>query len=194
VTLLNVFVPLLTGIFLALIGGFLGVLTTRWLVETLDIVDGPPGAVLLVLLVLSFALVLGALGFTFCLRWLRKQSRNNREAIRREEDRARGLELAKGLGVAGEKALLKFCVDKRKEVPARGVACLALGFLGYKPAVPILIKLANDSDLGVVNDATRALEMIPSRRAVQPMISLAREATRIEVRNRAIDVLGALGR
>jgi H+/Cl- antiporter ClcA len=77
VTLLNLFVPSLTGIFLAVIGGLLGFFTTRWLVETRDIVDGPPAAVLLVLLVLSFALVLGVLGFTFCLRWFRKQSRNS---------------------------------------------------------------------------------------------------------------------
>lgn len=122
----------------------------------------------------------------------RNERQINREATRKK-DRARGLELAKGLGVDGEKALLKFCTDKQEEVSARGVACLALGFLGYKPAVSVLIELANDNDLRIVNDATRALQMIPSRRAVQPMISLAKEATRIEVRNRAIDVLGTLG-
>lgn len=125
---------------------------------------------------------------------MRRKGRNTkREAIRRKEERARGVELARGLGIKGEKRLLKFCLDRQQKASARGVACLALGFLGYKPAIPVLLELANDVDLAVVNGATRALEMMPSRRAVRPMISLAREATRTEVRNRAIDVLGMLG-
>jgi HEAT repeat protein len=103
------------------------------------------------------------------------------------------LELAKGLGVEGEEALLRFCTDGQNEASVRGIACLALGFLGYKPAVPVLLELANDHDLSLVVNATRALEMIGDPRAVRPMISLAKEATRVEVRNRAIDVLGMLG-
>jgi len=103
------------------------------------------------------------------------------------------LKFAKELGVEGEEALLRFCADRQKEASARGIACLALGFFGYKPAVPVLIELANDSDLSLVVNATRALEMIPSPEAVLPMLSLAKDATRVEVRNRAIDVLGTLG-
>jgi HEAT repeat protein len=117
----------------------------------------------------------------------------NREAILRKEDKVRGVELAKGLGIKGQKGLLKFCLDKQQKASARGVACLALGFLGYKPAIPVLLELADDVDLAIVNGATRALRMMPSPRAVRPMISLAREATRTEVRNSAIDVLGMLG-
>jgi HEAT repeat protein len=125
---------------------------------------------------------------------LRRKGRNaKREAIRRKEERARGVELARGLGIKGEKGLLKFCLDERQKASERGVACLALGFLGYKPAIPVLLELANDADLAVVNGATRSLEMMPSRRATLPMVSLAKEATRTEVRNRAIDVLGTLG-
>jgi HEAT repeat protein len=124
----------------------------------------------------------------------RVQKQINEEAIQRQERRrARGLELAKGLGVAGEEALLRLCADGQSEASARGVAALALGFLGYKPAVPILLELANNNDLSVVVNATRALEMIPSAETVLPMLSLAKDATRVEVRNRAIDVLGTLG-
>jgi HEAT repeat protein len=123
----------------------------------------------------------------------RKDKQTNRNVIRREEDRTQGLKLAKGLGLADEKTLLKFCTDKRQKASARGVACLALGFLGYKAAIPVLLQLANDVDLAIVNDATRALQMMPSPRVVRPMISLAKGATSIEVRNRAIDVLGTSG-
>jgi HEAT repeat protein len=126
------------------------------------------------------------------MSWDQKQT--SADAVQRQERRrARGLELAKGLGVDGEEALLRCCADGQSEASARGVACLALGFLGYKPAVPILLELANDSDLSIVVNATRALEMIPSPEIVLPMLSLAKDATRVEVRNRAIDVLGTLG-
>jgi HEAT repeat protein len=103
------------------------------------------------------------------------------------------LEFAKELGVDDEEALLRVCADRRKEASARGIACLALGFFGYKPAVPVLLELANDTDLSLVVNATRALEMIPSPEAVLPMLFLAKNTTRVEVRNRAIDVLGTLG-
>ena len=116
-----------------------------------------------------------------------------RRSNRNLEYRARGFELARKLGIEKEPQLLKFCADSRKDVSARGIACLALGFFKYKPAVPVLLTLANDSDLSLVVNATRALEMIASSRAVQPMITLAKEAARVEVRNRAIDVLGMLG-
>jgi HEAT repeat protein len=111
---------------------------------------------------------------------------------KQKEYKARGLELAKGLGLASEKALLRLCADEQQEVSARGVACLALGFLRYKAAVPVLLKLANHRDIALVVNATRSLEMIGSLRAVGPMMSLAQGPTRTEVRNRAIDVLGAL--
>jgi hypothetical protein len=62
----------------------------------------------------------------------------NREAIRRKEDKVRGVELAKGLGIKGEKGLLKLCLDEQQKASARGIACLALGFFGYKPAIPVL--------------------------------------------------------
>jgi HEAT repeat protein len=124
-------------------------------------------------------------------------NRDNRHIIRKathhQEYRVRGLELAKGLGVDGEVELMRFCADIRREVSARGIACLALGFMGYKPAVPVLLELANDADLSLVVNATRALEMIPSPESVRPMLSLVKDATRVEVRNRAIDVLGTLG-
>lgn len=123
----------------------------------------------------------------------RKDKQTSRNVIQREEDRTQGLKLAKGLGLSDEKTLLKFCTDKRQKASARGIACLALGFLGYKAAIPVLLQLANDVDLTIVNDATRALQMMPSPRVVRPMISLAIGATSIEVRNRAIDVLGTLG-
>ncbi len=122
----------------------------------------------------------------------RDQEPIDRRGLRRQ-DRARGLELARELGIDGRKALLSFCADKQKEASARGIACLALGFFRYKPAVPLLLELANDHDLSLVVNATRALEMIADQRAISRMLALAKEATRVEVRNRAIDVLGALG-
>jgi HEAT repeat protein len=97
------------------------------------------------------------------------------------------------LGLEGEEALMRFCADSQNAPSERGIACLALGFLEYKPAFHILLGLADNSDLSLVVNATRALEMIPSPMAVAPMLSLLRDATRTEVRNRAIDVLGTLG-
>jgi HEAT repeat protein len=115
------------------------------------------------------------------------------KAIRRQEYKARGVELAKGIEIDGEEALLRFCADKEQEVSARGIACLALGFFRYGRAVPILLELADDPDVSLVVNATRALEMIADPRTVQPMLALAKGATRVDVRNRAIDVLGMLG-
>jgi HEAT repeat protein len=123
----------------------------------------------------------------------REQEQINDEALRNRRRRERGLEFAKELGVDDEEALLRVCADRQQEASARGIACLALGFFGYKPAVPVLLELANDSDLGLVVNATRALEMITSPETVLPMLFLAKNATRVEVRNRAIDVLGTLG-
>lgn len=111
----------------------------------------------------------------------------------REEYKARGKELAEKLGLVSKTDILGVCADKHKEASARGIACLALGFFGYKPAVPVLVELADDPDLSLVVNATRALEMIADPMTFQPMISLAKGATRVEVRNRAIDVLGMLG-
>src|SRR5258708_33740854 len=102
------------------------------------------------------------------------QEQINDEALRNQRRRERGLEFAKELGVDGEEALLRVCADRQKEASARGIACLALGFFGYKLAVPVLLELANDSDLSLVVNATRALEMIPSPEAVLPMLSLAK--------------------
>ena len=115
------------------------------------------------------------------------------KVVRRPKYWARGMEYAKELGIEGEAELLKFCAEGRGDTSERGIACLALGCFEYKPAVPALLKLADDDDLSLVINATRALEMIGSLRAVRPMMSLANDATRVEVRNRAIDVLGTLG-
>ncbi len=124
-------------------------------------------------------------------------NRNNKHlstrAVRQPKYWARGIEYAKELGIEGEAELLKFCADGQADASARGIACLALGCFEYKPAVPALLKLAEDDDLSLVVNATRALEMIGSLRAVRPMMLLAKDATRVEVRNRAIDVLGMLG-
>ena len=61
------------------------------------------------------------------MSWDQKQT--SADAVQRQErHRARGLELAKGLGVDGEEALLRCCADGQSEASARGVACLALGF------------------------------------------------------------------
>lgn len=123
----------------------------------------------------------------------RNQEPINREAVQRPKYWARGMEYAKELGIEGEPELLKFCADGQGGAAARGIACLALGCFEYKPAVPVLLKLADDDDLSLVVNATRALEMIADPRIVQPMLTLAKRATRVEVRNRAIDVLGMLG-
>jgi len=112
--------------------------------------------------------------------------------IRRPRYWMRGVEYSKELGIENEVELLTFCANEQRDVSARGIACLALGCFEYKPAVPILVGLADHEDLGLVVNATRALSMIGSRKAVRPMISLAKNATRVEVRNRAIDVLGML--
>jgi len=117
----------------------------------------------------------------------------DKQTAQRKKYRDRGLALAEELGLDGEKSLLTFCADQKKESLARGTACLALGFLQYEPAVPTLLELADDPDLSLVVNATRALEMIADPRAFQPMLTLAKDATRVEVRNRAIDVLGMLG-
>jgi HEAT repeat protein len=117
----------------------------------------------------------------------------DKQTAQRKKNRDRGLALAEELGLDGEKSLLTFCADQKKDSLARGTACLALGFLQYEPAVPTLLELADDPDLSLVVNATRALEMIADPRAFQPMLTLAKHATRVEVRNRAIDVLGTLG-
>ena len=59
----------------AFLGGCLGFLVARILIESVGVVDGPPAGVLLVLLVLAFGLVGGVLGVLFCLRWQRKRRR-----------------------------------------------------------------------------------------------------------------------
>lgn len=123
----------------------------------------------------------------------RNQKTISRETVQRPKYWARGMEYAKELGIEDEAELLKFCADGQGGAAARGIACLALGCFEYKPAVPVLLKLSDDDDLSLVVNATRALEMIADPRAVQPMLTLAKGATRVEVRNRAIDVLGMLG-
>jgi HEAT repeat protein len=123
----------------------------------------------------------------------RDQDQIDEQAMQLQKYRTRGNELAKKLGIDGEEALLRFCADKEQEVSARGTACLALGFFKYERAVPTLLQLADDPDLSLVVNATRALEMIADPRAFEPMLTLAKDATRVEVRNRAIDVLGMLG-
>jgi len=123
----------------------------------------------------------------------RNKKHKSLETVRHPKYWARGMEYAKELGVEDKAELLKFCADEQGGASARGIACLALGCFEYKPAVPVLLKLADDNDLSLVVNATRALELIGSLRAVLPMLSLAKGATRVEVRNRAIDVLGMLG-
>jgi HEAT repeat protein len=117
---------------------------------------------------------------------------SNRGAIRRPKYWTRGVEYSKELGIEGEAELLKLCADVQGDAMARGIACLALGCFEYEPAIPILVGLADHEDLRLVINATRALSMIGSRKAVRPMISLAKDAIRVEVRNRAVDVLGML--
>jgi hypothetical protein len=123
----------------------------------------------------------------------RDQTQIERRSARRPKYWARGMHFAKQLGIENEAELLKFCVDPQGDASARGIACLALGYFEYRPAVPVLVKLADDANLSLVVNATRALSVIGSLRAVRPMLSLAKGATRVEVRNRAIDVLGMLG-
>jgi len=117
----------------------------------------------------------------------------SRVSVQDSKDWERGLEYAKKLGIEGQKELLRLCADTREDVSRRRLACLALGFFKYKAAVSVLLKLVDDDDLGLVLDSTLALGMIGSPRLVRPMISLAKGPARLDVRNRAIDVLGMLG-
>jgi hypothetical protein len=121
------------------------------------------------------------------------QGQLDRPSSQREMDKGRGMELAERLGLKDARTLLEFCDDENQTASQRALACLALGYLRYPAAVPVLVKLASDLDLRIVNDATRALEMLRSELAVRPMISLVQQERRVEVRNRAIDVLGAIG-
>lgn len=66
------FISLLMGIISGAFGGAVGFVFTRLLVEGLDVVDGPPAGVLLVLTCGFMALGSGALGFVSCFRWLHK--------------------------------------------------------------------------------------------------------------------------
>jgi HEAT repeat protein len=121
-----------------------------------------------------------------------KTGGNNKSTSNDSDYRSRGSELANRLGLSSEAQLLKFCADTSNAGSARGIACLALGFYNYRPAVPTLLQLADDQDITLVVNATRALEMISDPSTFGPMLALAKTATRVEVRNRAIDVLGML--
>jgi glycopeptide antibiotics resistance protein len=63
-----------------LLGGCIGFLIVRILVERIGLVEGPPAGVLLVLSVASLALVGGVLGFIVSFRWLRKQNTDRHES------------------------------------------------------------------------------------------------------------------
>ena len=60
----------------AFLGGCIGFLVARILAEGVGLVEGPPAGVLLVVSVLSFALLGGALGVIFALRWIRRPGTN----------------------------------------------------------------------------------------------------------------------
>jgi len=61
------------GLISVFLGGLIGFLATRALVEGMELVSGPPATVLLVLLVTSCALVGGVFGSTLTFRWLTKR-------------------------------------------------------------------------------------------------------------------------
>jgi glycopeptide antibiotics resistance protein len=60
-----------------LLGGCLGFVLARVLVERFDVVDGPPAAVLLVLSIIAVASVCGIVTLLFSLRWLRRLRRQS---------------------------------------------------------------------------------------------------------------------
>ncbi len=62
------------GLAAALVGGFIGFIASRTLVEHFAIVEGPPAGVLLVLMVGLAAVLGGVLGFALSLRRLRSRS------------------------------------------------------------------------------------------------------------------------
>jgi glycopeptide antibiotics resistance protein len=62
------------GLAAAFLGGCIGFFVTRILVERFAVVEGPPAAVLLVLMVAVLAIVGGLLGFTLALRSLRRHA------------------------------------------------------------------------------------------------------------------------
>ncbi len=61
-----------------LVGGFLGLVLSIVLVNGLDVVDGPPAVVLLVLSVIGFAALCRIVTLIFSLRWVRNERQRER--------------------------------------------------------------------------------------------------------------------
>lgn len=73
-TLARIGIATATALTAGLVVACIGFLIVRVLVEHLGLVDGPPAAVLLVLVVTILALVGVVLGLVFSLRWVRGRS------------------------------------------------------------------------------------------------------------------------
>lgn len=116
--------------------------------------------------------------------------KHNRES--RLENEVLGRRMMAELGLENEEALMRSCRDPKEDIARRGLACLALGYLRFRPAIRVLIGLAEDSDLRLVCESLRGLSLMGSTQPTRPLLRLLRHSSREEVRNAVINALGML--
>ena len=113
-------------------------------------------------------------------------------------NRQRGAFVSAGLDFLSEegieaKDLLRTCQDDQVSSDRRGLACLAAGYLGFRPAIPTLITLCGGESIDLAINAARALGAMGSCRATRPLLAILRSTTTQEiVWGTVADALGVL--
>ena len=112
-------------------------------------------------------------------------------------NRQRGAFVSAGLDFLSEagieaKDLLRTCQDDQVSSDRRGLACLAAGYLGFRPAIPTLITLCGGESIELAINAARALGAIGSYRATRPLLAILRTTTQEAVWGTVASTLGEL--
>lgn len=101
-------------------------------------------------------------------------------------------EMMRQTGLDTPETLMSCCCDPTDSKDRRLKACLALGYLENREAIPLLIGLVRNSDSQIACSAMRALSASGSKRATRPLIEVVRGCGDDERRNAAISALSSL--
>jgi HEAT repeat protein len=110
------------------------------------------------------------------------------------KDRTRlDIEALLDFGAESFQRVLDLIRDKQAPARLRTTACWVAGRLDDKRAVPALLAAFTDQDVGIRWQAAMSLGMLPSRRAVGPLLAVLRTADDSETRRAAVHALGWCG-
>jgi HEAT repeat protein len=112
---------------------------------------------------------------------------------RRTFELAQARKIMRELKTESEEALLGYCQDDQQNAHNRLRACLAAAYLLGRSAVPLLLRLAADEDIGTVDAALHGLRVLGTRHATRLLIGKLRRSETDTRRQAALDALRFLG-